>query len=379
MPAPSLDRYREKWREAPRGSDVDGRVFSTDLLKLSDEELMAAWSAMAERRYGGELAWLEPLYGDLFQRSKILDLGAGLGFDGIRFAERGARWTFADIVPDNLAVIERIATLRGLRDRVRFFLIGDDLSFDALPRDFDVVWVFGSIHHVPFEVARQEALAVLPHLKPGGRWMELVYPRERWLREGAMPFDRWGTSTDGERTPWAEWQNAEKVRSRLFPGRFRTVLEFDFSSATYRWIDLLYEGMVLCEQHKPADLLTEPLLLPGARRIWGKERAYIAPANLWAGAASIDLGSIDGRLPQGRMAVDLDLEVTRGSIGVGLLDGAGSYLSGAEAVVNASPDRHFVTLGVLGAGVPARLLFRNLRAGVRSRFSIGSVSLRAAA
>ena len=60
----SLARYREKWREAPRGSDTDGRVFSSDLLAMSDERLLAAWNDMAARRYGGEIGWLGPLYFD---------------------------------------------------------------------------------------------------------------------------------------------------------------------------------------------------------------------------------------------------------------------------------------------------------------------------
>src|SRR5580704_12704231 len=165
-----LDRHREKWREAPRGSDTDGRVFSSDLLALPDEAFLASWDAMAARR---------------------------------------------------------VATLKGLT-QVAFHLIGDDLSFAALPVGFDAICAFGSIHHVPFDIARREALAALERLKPGGRWMELVYPRERWLREGALPFEEWGRLTDGERTPWVEWHDIEKVRRRLFPAPFRTLLDFEF-------------------------------------------------------------------------------------------------------------------------------------------------------
>ncbi len=86
----TLDRYREKWREAPRGSDTDGRVFSSDLLALPDDRLLAAWQEMAARRYGGELGWLGPLYFDAFRDRKVIKLGSGLGFDGLRFAAHGA-------------------------------------------------------------------------------------------------------------------------------------------------------------------------------------------------------------------------------------------------------------------------------------------------
>src|SRR5262245_54658776 len=187
-PAPfALDQHRENWREAPGGSDTDRRYFSTDLLALADQTFLANWDTMAARRYGGETGWLGPVYSDTFRGRRVLELGSGLGFDGIRFARLGAHWTFADIVPDNPALIRGVAKLNGLSD-VDFHLIGDDLSFAGLPADFDAIWVFGSIHHVPFAIARREALSVLERLKPGGRWMELAYPRERWLREGSLPF-----------------------------------------------------------------------------------------------------------------------------------------------------------------------------------------------
>ncbi|MCW5736999.1 MAG: class I SAM-dependent methyltransferase [Enhydrobacter sp.] len=135
----------------------------------------------------------------------------------MRFAARGARWTCADIVADNLALIGGVAALKGLGGRIETHLIDDDLSFAGLAHGYDVIWVFGSIHHVPFETTRREALAALALMKPGGRWMELVYPRKRWLREGALPFAEWGRLTDGERTPWAVWHDMEKVRRRWRP------------------------------------------------------------------------------------------------------------------------------------------------------------------
>src|SRR5260370_28134749 len=105
MNASDLDRYREKWREAPRGSDMDGRVFSTGLLALSDAELLATWEAMAARRYGGEIGWLGPLYGDTFRGRQGLELGSGLGFDGLRFAAGRAGRTLPDLLPHNPPVI----------------------------------------------------------------------------------------------------------------------------------------------------------------------------------------------------------------------------------------------------------------------------------
>jgi SAM-dependent methyltransferase len=388
MKPDELARYREKWREAPRGSDMDGRVFSTDLLARADPDLLSAWDAMAARRYAGEIGWLAPLYADSFRGRQVLELGSGLGFDGLRFAEAGAAWTFADIVPDNLAVIRRVAGLKGLEGRVRFHLIGDDLSFAGLPADYDAIWVFGSIHHVPFEIARREALAALGHLKPGGRWMELVYPRERWLREGAPPFEQWGKLTDGDRTPWAEWHDVEKVRRRLFPAPLRTVLDFEFCAQNYRWFDLRYAAerpfrvadYDLKALSTSCDLLGEPIAREAGRtRLPWRGSSFTCPEGLFARAASIDLAKPLQRLGKvPGVAVDLEVRVSRGSVGIGLVAGNEAYLPAAEAVIDAGPDTRLVTLRAVDGDNAARLVFRNLRAGERSAFSLQSAVLRPA-
>ncbi|WP_439609923.1 class I SAM-dependent methyltransferase [Reyranella sp.] len=386
----SLSDYREKWREAPRGSDTDGRIFSTDLLKLPSDRLLSTWDEMAARRYGGEIGWLGPLYLDTFRDRKVIELGSGLGFDGLRFAAHGAHWSFADIVPDNLEVIRRIASLKGLEARVRFHLIDDELSFDALPRDFDAVWVFGSIHHVPFEIARREALNVLRHLKPDGRWMELVYPRERWLREGELPFDRWGQLTDGERTPWAEWHDVEKVRSRLSPASFDVLLDFEFCSHNYRWIDLQrvdrqpldHQGGAPESSSPEVDLKAERFeKRPGAgwHPFWTRDWSLKCPPGLFAVAATVGLGGAMARLgDDADVAVDLEIHVSDGAVGVGLMDRDGFYLPAAETIVEVSPDSRLVTLRAVRMRKPAVVVFRNLRADRRSKFLVKSAKLRKA-
>lgn len=391
MAAPGiLDPYREKWREAPRGSDTDGRIFSSDLLALDDVLLLARWDEMAARRYGGELGWLGPLYFDTFRDRAVVELGSGLGFDGLRFAAHGAHWTFADIVPDNLAVVRRIAELKGLAERVRFHLIGDDLSFAALPCGYDAVWVFGSIHHVPFEIARREALDVLGHLKPGGRWMELVYPRERWLREGAPPFDQWGKLTDGERTPWAEWHDIEKVRRRLFPAPLRTILDFEFCAHNYRWFDLQYAGdkpfrpgdFDSAALSRSVDLADAPFVLSkGARRrpFWSRALSFVSPSDLFSDVARVDLAAPLRSLDLvGGVAVDIEVTVSEGTLGIGLVGADGAYLPGAEVALESSRDSRLATLLAVGRGRPAMLVLRNLHAGRRSASVVHSAVLRAA-
>jgi SAM-dependent methyltransferase len=230
-----LAAHREKWREVPGGSDTDGRIFSSDLLGLPDADLLAFWERMAERRLTEELGWIDVLYRDFFAGKRVLDVGSGLGLNGMRFASLGADWVFADIAPGNLKLLRRIAALKGLRPS--FHLIGDDLSFDGLGA-FDAVFACGSLHHVPFDLARRECAQIARHLKAKARWIELVYPKERWMREGCPAFGDWGRMTDGDRTPWAEWYDADKLRARLDPLTFRTILDFTFREQHFRWLDL---------------------------------------------------------------------------------------------------------------------------------------------
>lgn len=367
----ALELYREKWREVPGGDDVDGRVFSDDLLSLPDDQFLGRWNSIAERRAAGVVGRMEPLYRDFFRDRKVLELGGGLGFDGMRFAAQGARWTFADIVPGNLKVIQRVATLKGIA--VECHLIGEDLSFDTLPPDYDAVVVIGSIHHVPFDIARKEALNALSRLKVGGRWIELVYPRERWLREGSMPFSTWGTRTDGARTPWAEWHDIEKVRRRLHPAILKTVLDFELASNSHRWLDLQYAGMGRnIDPTKFIDLVGQPVVLDGGDRDgW----TFSGPAGAFHPIGRVDLRTTISGL-SAPFSVELILHLVEGIVGVGLVGADNQYLADTEIVLESAPDKRRVTLRC--TETPAFLVFRNRHQNRGSILVVRSALLREA-
>lgn len=367
----ALDRFREKWREVPGGDDVDHRVFSDDLLSLPDEEFLARWDSISARRAAGVVGRMEPLYRDFFRGRRVLELGGGLGFDGLRFAAQGAHWTFADIVPSNLSVIRRIAALKGIA--VECHLIGEDLSFEALRPDYDAIIVIGSIHHIPFDIARSEALNALSRLKVGGRWIELVYPRERWLREGSMPFDTWGTRTDGERTPWVEWHDIEKVRRRLYPAILTTVLDFELASNSHRWLDLRYTGMGrTVDPTKFVDVVGQPVVLEGGNRNgW----AFSGSKGAFRPIGRVDLRPLLTNL-NAPFAVDLILHINEGIVGVGLVDTNNQYLADTEVILESTPDPRFVTLR--SAETPSFLVFRNRHEDHGSTFVVRSARLREA-
>ncbi len=356
----ALDKYRDKWREVPAGDDTDGRLYSSDLMKETDEAFLARWQDMADRRAAGAMSWFRPLYRDFFKDRRILEIGPGAGVDGMPMAELGAKWTFADIVPENLANLRRLAALKGVE--AGFHQIGEDLSFDGLEPGFDAILVVGSIHHVPYEMTRREAMNALTLLRQGGRWIELVYPPDRWQREGRMPFDSWGRRTDGERTPWVEWYDMEKIRRRLRPGRFRTVLDFPLRSGDQQWVDLEYLGMGR-ESLGFVDLHGDVRLQAGGRDSW----TFEGPRGAFHPIAHILL---EGRL--GNLAAPYEFEVTlrieQGAVGIGLADASGSHLPDTEIVARAAPDP--VTITLRTGETPAELVIRNRHEDRESRFTL---------
>jgi hypothetical protein len=235
-----FELLRQKWHEVP-GAQAD-RVDTENLLALSEQDLLQVWEEERCKATMGEAfsirGWYHTIYKDVLRDKKVLDVGSGLGLDGITFAQHGARMTFADIVESNLTILERICRMLNIAD-VTFVYVEDIGSFTTLPADYDVVWCQGSLINAPLSVIRGEASELLRHLPVGGRWIELAYPRERWEREGRVPFDRWGGCTDGPGTPWMEWYDLGKIRERLSPAEFDVVLSMNFHNDDFNWFDLI--------------------------------------------------------------------------------------------------------------------------------------------
>jgi len=222
----------------------DDRLSTAGLLALSDEELKNRWLSNRDEVVANfqRRGWYHTLYSDVLRGKKVLDIGAGFGTSSITFAQAGARVTFLDLHETNLKVIARLCGIFGITD-FRCVQLVDLDSLKALDDDFDVLLALGSLHHAPWDVMRVETAELIRHLKVGGRWIQLAYPRVRWQREGAPPFTQWGVMTDGEGTPWCEWYDLQKLLALLHPARFDVVLDRDYHNADFNWFDLVYRGM----------------------------------------------------------------------------------------------------------------------------------------
>ena len=170
--------------------------------------------------------WYHTLYADVFRGKKVLEIGSGLGFDGITFAAQGADWTFVDIVETNLEVVRRLCKLKGISN-VRFCYLEDLRSLGTLPSDYAAIYAQGSLIDMPIEATRVEAQALLQHLPVGGRWIELAYPRRRWIHDGRMPFD------NGERKPTVGRPGWSGTISRRFASSWLPHDSMSFSAWTF--------------------------------------------------------------------------------------------------------------------------------------------------
>jgi hypothetical protein len=351
-----LPSLADKWREVPAGSDMSDRRFSDDLLNLPDDDLLAYWEQQYET--GVELrGWWWRLYRDIFRHRKVLEIGSGMGVDATFFASHGAVWTCCDIARPNLQLIERVAAAKGLD--IRTLHINSIKSFDALPYDFDFVWCNGSLINLPFELAREESAAILSHLKLGGRWIELAYPRERWVREGGPPFSEWGKMTDGERTPWVEWYDIQRLKLRLHPGRFETVFEHRFDSDHFIWMDALYAGSASAEELPQRVVVAPPT------------EAITTPPFLWHLAWSMPLDDI---IRGEAITAEIICSVESGTIGL-VFERNGQFVSREVlAEARAGTQLLYVTTSAFGPGV--KLTVRNGSALGPSRLKIESISLR---
>ncbi len=220
-------KLREKWREIP--GTRQGRMFSTEMLDWEDYEILEYWEECKRQTTIPEVrGWYQEMYKDAFVGCDLADVGPGIGIDGIFFAKQGARVTFVDIVEDNLKLLERICNLKGIN--AEFYYIDDFFNFHFKNR-FDVFMFIGSMLNAPFEFSRRQAQAMIPFLRLDGKIIMLAYPKERYDSLGARDFVEFGKMTDGERTPWCEWYDDEKVKS-LFGSDFRLNWSRNFGQET---------------------------------------------------------------------------------------------------------------------------------------------------
>ena len=200
-------KNRVKWKTLPAGA---GRKQVDTLLSLGDNELLDFYNDSI-RYWEKERGWEYDKYASQFSARSILEIGSGLGYDGITYSKSAECWTFCDIIPENIQLVRRIARLMDVSN-VKYQTIEDFIHHDYGDQ-YNGFYAHGVLHHVPFEIAKKEVSNIDRYLTRGAKVVLLMYPYERWVLCGKPSFEEFGTMTDGEGTPWAEYYDDQKIKA----------------------------------------------------------------------------------------------------------------------------------------------------------------------
>jgi len=246
--------------------------------------------------------------------SRIIDIGCGFGFRGVRLAELGAKVTFVDINAAAIGLVRRICRLKGVEDACSFLVLTDVLDLCRLELDYDAILAGACLARMPPIIAKPEFDALAARLREGGRFIMRAEPLDR-TRTGKVP----------------KCYDAKGMIDLLRPTRFKeTPLQADACDDS-TWIDLTradrdpdmvppmarrLEGRVRldlasCERYRPvgASITRE-----------GRFLRVLTPPQRWSYALEIPLALTDeDRQPGGRFYLGLRARVLKGEIGVGLL------------------------------------------------------------
>src|SRR5256884_3811804 len=156
------ERVRAFWQEHPCGS------------KFSDAEsgTREFFDRVEQHRY--EKEWHIPAAADFASTRglRVLEIGCGVGTDGLQFARAGATYTGVDLTEAAVDLARKNFESAGMPGEFR---VSDAEKLDFTDESFDIVYSHGVLHHTPdIEVAVREIHRVL---KPGGRAIVMLYHR----------------------------------------------------------------------------------------------------------------------------------------------------------------------------------------------------------
>ena len=131
---------------------------------------LSYFNRISRRRYCLEPFIKECAEFEIHKGEKILEVGCGVGSDGVEFAKAGANYTAIDVSEQSLILAEKNFELNDLRGK---FVLGSAENMPFKDGEFDFIYSWGVIHHTPnIDKAISEIHRVL---KPGGKMVIMIY------------------------------------------------------------------------------------------------------------------------------------------------------------------------------------------------------------
>ena len=156
-----IDDVRLFWDANPCGSTLSDLV-----------ERRAYFDDHERMRYSLEPHIPEVARFAAYSGKDVLEIGCGIGCDGLQFARADARYVGVDLTPNGAGITKERLQIYGLPGET-YVVDAEALPFDDA--SFDHVYSFGVIHHSP----RTERIVdqIFRMLRPGGTVCVMVYNR----------------------------------------------------------------------------------------------------------------------------------------------------------------------------------------------------------
>ena len=143
--------------------------------RLSQEvERRRYFEEISRKRFQGR-EWHIPIVArfDSFRGKDVVEIGCGVGTDGIEFARNGANYVGVDLTPKSVELTRERFQVFGVPGRFEVANAEEGLPFpDA---SVDHVYSFGVIHHSP--VPERIVSEIYRILRPGGTFTVMLYNR----------------------------------------------------------------------------------------------------------------------------------------------------------------------------------------------------------
>lgn len=129
---------------------------------------------ISRRRFCGR-EWHVPIVAQFgaFEGKDVLEIGCGIGTDGMEFAKRGARYVGIDLAPSAIKLARERFALFNVEGRFEVANAEERIPFGD--EAFDHIYSFGVIHHSPKTQAIVDEMYRV--LRPGGTFTVMVYNR----------------------------------------------------------------------------------------------------------------------------------------------------------------------------------------------------------
>ncbi|HYL97899.1 MAG TPA: class I SAM-dependent methyltransferase [Blastocatellia bacterium] len=158
-------RVRAFWESNPCGTKfADAEVGSREF-----------FDAVEQHRYSTEWHIPQVVEFDKWRDRDVLEVGCGLGTDGVRFARAGARYTGIDLTNRSIELVQQRFAQEGLNGTIQ---VADAEQLPFARESFDLFYSHGVLHHTPdTQRAIEEAHRVL---RPGGQAMVMLYHKRSY-------------------------------------------------------------------------------------------------------------------------------------------------------------------------------------------------------